>query len=166
MRGTPITVIVFGFTYPFEFLLISLSFFWISFTQSIVFLSCILLIILFFELSSFLRNIIPFFNDSIVSFVVVCRSFFNYGGPQVSRHKKNPRHKKNSRHKKKTRHKKTGSALWSDSPLVRQPVGPTARWSDNPLVRQPVGPTTRWSDSPLVRHIILELFLDQTVLIV
>ena len=58
MHESPITVIVFSFKYPFEFLLTSLSFFWISFSQSIVFLSYIISIILFFELSSFLRNII------------------------------------------------------------------------------------------------------------
>ena len=32
----------------------------------------------------------------------------------------------------------------SDSPLVRQPIGPTAHWFDSPLVRQPIGPTTNF----------------------
>ena len=41
------------------------------------------------------------------------------------------------------------TSQYSDSPLVRQPIGPTAHWSDSPLVRQPTGPTAHWSDNPL-----------------
>ena len=33
-----------------------------------------------------------------------------------------------------------GTSRWSDSPLVRRPIGPTAHWSENPLVRRPIGP--------------------------
>jgi hypothetical protein len=31
---------------------------------------------------------------------------------------------------------KTGSGHYSDSPLLRQPIAPTAHFSDNPLFRQ------------------------------
>ena len=60
-----------------------------------------------------------------------------------------------------------GSARWSDSPLVRQSIGPTVHWSVSPLNcsrvngnsdklprnTQSICPTVHWSDTPLVRHI-------------
>ena len=38
-----------------------------------------------------------------------------------------------------------GSGHYSDSPLFRQPIAPTAHYSDSPLLRQPISPTTHYS---------------------
>ena len=45
-----------------------------------------------------------------------------------------------------------GTPHWSDTALVRHPIGPTPHWSDTALVRHPIGPTPHWSDTPFVRH--------------
>ena len=41
---------------------------------------------------------------------------------------------------------------WSDSPLVRRPIGPKTHWSDGPLVRKPIGPKTHWSKKTVISH--------------
>ena len=45
----------------------------------------------------------------------------------------------------KIRRIRTGSGHYSDSPLFRQPIAPTAHYSDSPLLRQPISPTTHYS---------------------
>ena len=48
----------------------------------------------------------------------------------------------------------TVSCRWSDSPLVRRPIGSKTHWSEDPLVRKSViGPKTHWSEKvSLVRQ--------------
>ena len=57
-----------------------------------------------------------------------------------------------------------GTSRWSDSPLVRRPIGPKTHWPDDPLVRKPIGPKTNWSEKvSLVRKSLVRKSVSLTL---